>query len=329
MIRSIGFICLLICFSISAYGQVADEPDIVSAVTKEFQGDSYSRLRDLVNRPKVNLNDGTVVLKVIPGKVLSESETTEAEQALRSMVRSAKFENWEALADGVKIEIADFTPSLVSEWIKKAIIEESRNETYLPLRNSFDFENSKYELDGEGFFRWTVKTNLGAEPSKDMASLQALLATAIGQRRDVPAGLDIDLLKREASISFKENNGGSVRKAMVFSRLEGASAEQFGVGVHAYFARDYSNALEIFTELVNMGVKDARLMTFLGLTQYQLGMEDAAKEMFAIAAKLEVSGRASQSLGPALERVQGVERQEIELARLVARSMRKLNTTSN
>jgi hypothetical protein len=55
------------------------------------------------------------------------------------------------------------------------------------------------------------------------------------------------------------------------------------------------------------------------LTQHQLGMLDAAKADFDHAADLEAHGRRSVRIDESLQRIQGPVRQEIEMARMMAR----------
>ncbi len=100
---------------------------------------------------------------------------------------------------------------------------------------------------------------------------------------------------------------------------DGALTELYGYGVHRYYAGDYNEAQRVFNIVIEAGVEDPRPHYFRGLTQYQMGMTDAGKADFEHAADLEARGKRVVNIGLALQRIQGPARQEIEMARLMAR----------
>ena len=100
---------------------------------------------------------------------------------------------------------------------------------------------------------------------------------------------------------------------------DGAMTELYGYGVHRFYAGDYPEAQRVLNMVIDAGIEDPRAHFFRGLTQHRLGMADAAKTDFERAAKLEALGRRAVNVSYALQRVQGPERQEIEMARLMAR----------
>lgn len=309
----------------AVHGQAPSQPELLSIVSKEFQGGSYARLRGRVSTPIVLFQKGNLVVSTRAIISLTETEKTETERELRSMTSSAlgqaKIDDWQRLIDNLRIEILDINggPGVDTNWLKVAIVEESNSSSYADLRSKYDFINSKYNVDSAGRFNWGIKPLSESNTQIDIAGLRKLLSTAVGQRRDAPAGLNIANFANQAVIELEK----SERKiAEVSIPLEGVFAEYFGSGVHAYFAHAYNHAQEIFGELVDLGVQDARLMFFVGLAQYQLGMQDSASAMFVIAADLEATGKSNRDLGKSLERIQGPVRTEIEHARLMARSSR-------
>ena len=53
-------------------------------------------------------------------------------------------------------------------------------------------------------------------------------------------------------------------------------ADTYGEGVHAFYAGEYDEALELFSDAIEGGSTDPRCLFFRGLTQYRLGNPEAA-----------------------------------------------------
>lgn len=123
-------------------------------------------------------------------------------------------------------------------------------------------------------------------------------------------------------VSFLAGGLTAVANAGLVSRAvaqDGAMTELYGYGVHRYYAGDYAEAHRVLNLVVDAGIIDPRPHYFRGLTQHQLGMLDAAHNDFVYAAELEAHGRRAVNVAYALQRVQGPVRQEIEMARMMAR----------
>ena len=65
--------------------------------------------------------------------------------------------------------------------------------------------------------------------------------------------------------------------------------ELYGRGVHAYFARDYVQALRSLDTAASYGTRDPRAFYFRGLTLLRFGRTDEAEHAFRTGAGLEFS----------------------------------------
>lgn len=97
-------------------------------------------------------------------------------------------------------------------------------------------------------------------------------------------------------------------------------AELYGLGVHAFFAGDYTDAHQMLTTAIESGSTDPRAYYFRGLTYGRLGRPDEAAADHKKGAELEAGGTTRvYPVGRSLQRVQGKERIELERYRQVAR----------
>ena len=88
--------------------------------------------------------------------------------------------------------------------------------------------------------------------------------------------------------------------------------ELYGIGVHAYFGKDYHKALEFLTRAIGEGSTDPRCFYFRGLAQIKLGNGEEGKEDFQTGAQYEASASAAYAIGRSLERIQGASRLLLE-----------------
>jgi len=91
--------------------------------------------------------------------------------------------------------------------------------------------------------------------------------------------------------------------------------ELYGRGVHAYFAGEYVQAYDQLTTAIKQGSKDPRCYYFRGLVYMKLGRPEQAKQDFTKGASLEIHNEQIHHVGRALERVQGVAREQLERVR--------------
>ena len=109
----------------------------------------------------------------------------------------------------------------------------------------------------------------------------------------------------------------------VMSMTLATAASELNDSMQLFFSGDYAGAKQRLTRAIERGEMDARHYYFRGLTNYRMGAMSAAQEDFKKGAQLEISGAAGD-VGLALQRVQGVERLQLEkyrrLAKLRARS---------
>lgn len=97
-------------------------------------------------------------------------------------------------------------------------------------------------------------------------------------------------------------------------------AQQYGSGVHAYFAGDLQQAYDRLTAAAQAGSKDPRVFYFRGLTFLQFGRPQDATIDFRKGADLESRDiNRFYNVGKALERVQGSARVQLESYRVDAR----------
>lgn len=98
-----------------------------------------------------------------------------------------------------------------------------------------------------------------------------------------------------------------------------ALTELYGKGVHAYFAHNHTLAQELLTQAIDAGSTDSRAYYFRGLSLAAQGDAMAGLADYERGAELEVSRSRSSDIGKALQRIQGLQRLEIEKARQNAR----------
>ncbi len=102
---------------------------------------------------------------------------------------------------------------------------------------------------------------------------------------------------------------------------EAVLGQEYGNGVHAYFAGDYTKAHEQLTAAIAGGSQDPRAFYFRGLAYLNLGRPTEAAADFRKGAELESKDvNKFYDVGKALERVQGAGRLELENYRVAARA---------
>jgi tetratricopeptide (TPR) repeat protein len=91
----------------------------------------------------------------------------------------------------------------------------------------------------------------------------------------------------------------------------------FGKGVHAFFDRDYEEAVKILSKVDELKTNDPRPYYFLGLANLWQDETEKADKFFKKAAELEYSGRALRhyAVSESLRRIQGEERLRLEKIR--------------
>jgi len=116
---------------------------------------------------------------------------------------------------------------------------------------------------------------------------------------------------------------------VVFSLLAGApfvadsfadteeSESIYGNGVHAFFDRDYEEAVNILSKVEELKTEDPRPYYFLGLAYLRQKKTEQADKYFKKAAQLEFGGRALRdyAVSESLRRIQGEERLRLEKIR--------------
>lgn len=101
---------------------------------------------------------------------------------------------------------------------------------------------------------------------------------------------------------------------------EAVLAQNYGSGVHAYFAGDFVKSYEMLTATIQGGSKDPRAYYFRGLAYLKLGRSQEAEADFNKGAELECKDtNRFYNVGKALERVQGSTRAQLESHRVTAR----------
>lgn len=95
----------------------------------------------------------------------------------------------------------------------------------------------------------------------------------------------------------------------------------YGKGVHAFFDKNYSGAIDLLTQTEQLGSEDPRPYYFLALAHSRLKHNDKADEYFKKAAQFEWEGQAVRdyNVSEALRRIQGNERLHIERYRTQAK----------
>ena len=100
-----------------------------------------------------------------------------------------------------------------------------------------------------------------------------------------------------------------------------SNSQLYGQGVHAYNIGEYDTALNIFNSAVEQETEDPRVFLFRGLVYHQQGKAKEALADLKKGAELEaVDKRGFYPVSPALIRVQGKVRLQIENLRREARA---------
>ena len=88
----------------------------------------------------------------------------------------------------------------------------------------------------------------------------------------------------------------------------------YGKGVHAFFDRDYKEAVTILSKAEEIKNNDPRPSYFLGLAHLRQKKTETAEQYFKKAAQLEFSGHTLRdyAVSESLRRIQGTERMRIE-----------------
>ena len=109
--------------------------------------------------------------------------------------------------------------------------------------------------------------------------------------------------------------------ANIFAKQQQAEVN-YGKGVHAFFDGDYQQAIVVFRDIEELGVKDPRAYFFYALSHYRLEENDKAESLFKKAAEFEISERRFRdyNVSDAIKRIQGKERIMIEDYRQKARN---------
>ncbi len=108
--------------------------------------------------------------------------------------------------------------------------------------------------------------------------------------------------------------------AISLSAQEAVLSQQYGSGVHSYFAANYAKAYEQLTTAIDGGLKDPRAFYFRGLACLDLGRPQDAKLDFHAGAALEADNvNKLYNVGKSFERIQGPAREELEGYRINAR----------
>jgi tetratricopeptide (TPR) repeat protein len=100
------------------------------------------------------------------------------------------------------------------------------------------------------------------------------------------------------------------------------SVSIYGNGVHAFFDRNYEEAISILLKAEEIKSEDPRSYYFLGLAYLRQKKSERADRCFKKAAQLEFSGRAIRdyAVSESLRRIQGEERLRIEKIRTEERT---------
>ena len=115
--------------------------------------------------------------------------------------------------------------------------------------------------------------------------------------------------------------GGTVLVADTFFVID-ESDTIYSKGVHAFFDRNYKEAVTILLDAEKLESNDPRPYYFLGLAYLRQEKSKQADQYFEKAAKLEYSGRAARdyAVSESLRRIQGEERLWIEKIRATERT---------
>jgi tetratricopeptide (TPR) repeat protein len=99
------------------------------------------------------------------------------------------------------------------------------------------------------------------------------------------------------------------------------SENLYGKGVHAFFDKNYSETINLLTQVEQLGSEDPRPYYFLALAHSRLKHNDKAAGYFKKAAQFEWEGQAVRdyNVSEALRRIQGKERLNVERYRVQAK----------
>ena len=107
-----------------------------------------------------------------------------------------------------------------------------------------------------------------------------------------------------------------------FTAVVDESDSIYGRGVHAFFDRNYDEAVEILSKAEEAKYNDPRAYYFLGLAYLRQKKTEQADRYFKKAAQLEFSERTlrNYAVSESLRRIQGEERQRVEKIRIEERT---------
>lgn len=100
-----------------------------------------------------------------------------------------------------------------------------------------------------------------------------------------------------------------------------------GQALGHYHKKEFKEAHELLTKLVDGGASDSRVYYFRGLARYQLDRVEDARSDFESGARMEATGKSRVDISRALERVQGPARQILEKYRRDAKRQANLDGT--
>ena len=110
--------------------------------------------------------------------------------------------------------------------------------------------------------------------------------------------------------------------AVSLSAQDAVLTQEYGSGVHSYFAGNYAKAYEQLTTAIDGGLKDPRAYYFRGLACLNLGRPQDANLDFHAGAAIEADDvNKVYDVGRSLQRVQGSARAELEVYRSQARAV--------
>lgn len=104
------------------------------------------------------------------------------------------------------------------------------------------------------------------------------------------------------------------------SEREGRAIQLYSKGVHAFFDGDYTKALANLDGAIKLKTTDPRAFYFRGLTHFEIGDVEKAKQDFVTAAEMELAGPPQfYPVNRSLERIQGDRRLLLEEMRAFAK----------
>lgn len=137
-------------------------------------------------------------------------------------------------------------------------------------------------------------------------------------------------MKRSSRVSRHPLRATLVASALVSALVLGAETSRgqsgpdmtavYGRGIHAYFANRTSQADAYFTQVINAGSQDPRVFYFRAMARLRAGRQYEAQQDMQLGAMFEARDPgAAGSVGQALTRIQGRNRQVLEQYRRQAR----------